>query len=59
VTSLTAERIDACRLCGDSGFWPLQPAAPKLYLGSMGLQGGMVGVYIDDVAVGSTPIGCN
>jgi hypothetical protein len=25
----------------------------------MGLQGGMAGVYVDDVAAGPTRIGCN
>jgi hypothetical protein len=43
---------------GDKG-WPAQPAQPKLFVGSMGLQGGMTGVYVDDVAAGPTRIGCN
>ena len=36
-----------------------QPASPNVFLGSWGLQGGSTGVWIDDVAVGPDPIGCN
>jgi hypothetical protein len=50
--------VEAATVAGADG-WAPQPAAPKLYLGSMGLQGGMAGVYIDDVAVGTTRINCD
>lgn len=36
-----------------------QPANPDLFFGSMGLQGGMTGVWIDDIAVGPQRFGCN
>ena len=38
---------------------PAQPAAPKMFVGSMGLEGGQTGVWIDDVVAGRTRIGCD
>jgi hypothetical protein len=49
---------EAASIVNGQGGWPVQPAQPNLYLGSMGLQGGQAGVYIDDVAVGTARIGC-
>ena len=38
---------------------PAQPAAPKMFVGSMGLEGGQTGVWIDDVVAGPARIGCD
>lgn len=45
-------------VAGPDAFTP-QPAQPLLFLGSWGLQGGVTGVFIDDVAVGPERFGCN
>jgi hypothetical protein len=50
---------EAASIVNGQGGWPVQPAAPQLFLGSMGLQGGMAGVFIDDVAVGTARITCD
>jgi hypothetical protein len=50
---------EAASIVNGQGGWPVQPAQPAMFLGSMGLQGGMAGVYIDDVAVGASRIGCD
>jgi len=50
---------EAASIVNGQGGWPVQPASPKLFLGSMGLQGGQTGVYIDDVVASSTRIGCD
>ncbi|MEO8178481.1 MAG: hypothetical protein ABI895_06575 [Deltaproteobacteria bacterium] len=57
--TLWIDGVEAASIVNGQGGWPVQPAAPKLFLGSMGVQGGQAGVFIDDVAVGSTRIGCN
>ncbi len=49
---------EAASIVNGQGGWPVQPASPALFLGSMGLQGGQTGVFIDDVAAGPTRIGC-
>jgi hypothetical protein len=48
----------ASKINGDGG-WPVQPANPSLFLGSMAVQGGSTGVWIDDVAAGPERLGCN
>jgi polysaccharide lyase-like protein len=45
-------------VAGPDAFSP-QPANPTLFFGSMDVQGGSTGVWIDDIAVGATRIGCN
>lgn len=57
--TLYIDDVEAASIVNGQGGWPVQPAQPNLFLGSMGLQGGMAGVYIDDVAVSSTRIGCD
>jgi hypothetical protein len=57
--TLWIDGVEAASIVNGQGGWPVQPATPKLFLGSMGLQGGQAGVFIDDVAVGSTRIGCD
>lgn len=56
---LWIDEVEAATVNGGQDGWAPQPAQPSLFLGSMGLQGGMAGVYIDDVAVSSTRIGCD
>ncbi|HWO10542.1 MAG TPA: LamG-like jellyroll fold domain-containing protein [Polyangiaceae bacterium] len=43
----------------EPGVFTNQPDQPLLFLGSWGLQGGQAGVWIDDVAVGPQPFGCD
>jgi hypothetical protein len=50
---------EAASIVNGQGGWPEQPAQPALFLGSMGLQGGQAGVFIDDVAAGPVRIGCD
>jgi hypothetical protein len=50
---------EAASVVNGDGGWPVQPATPKMFLGSMAVQGGNSGVFIDDVVVGSTRIGCD
>jgi hypothetical protein len=57
--TLWINETEAASIVNGQGGWPVQPAAPKLFLGSMGLQGGMAGVFIDDVAVGTTRLNCD
>lgn len=57
--TLYIDEVEAASIVNGQGGWPVQPAQPNLFLGSMGLQGGMAGVYIDDVAVGAARIGCD
>ena len=57
--TLWIDGTEAASIVNGQGGWPVQPAQPKLFVGSMGLQGGMAGVYVDDVAAGPTRIGCN
>jgi hypothetical protein len=49
---------DQAAVAGPDAF-TAQPAAPNLFFGSWGLQGGITGVWIDDVAVGPERFGCN
>jgi hypothetical protein len=57
--TLWIDGVEAASIVNGQGGWPVQPATPKLFLGSMAVQGGQTGVFIDDVAVGSTRINCN
>jgi hypothetical protein len=57
--TLWIDGVEAASIVNGEKGWPAQPAQPKLFVGNMGLQGGMAGVYIDDVAAGPTRIGCN
>ncbi len=50
--------IDEREAATFTGSWPSQPPAPEMFLGCMGLQGS-TNVYVDDVAVGPEPIGCD
>ncbi len=50
-------RIDQREAATFSGTWPNQGPSPEMFLGSLGLQGAS-DVYVDDVAVGPEPIGC-
>lgn len=57
--TLWIDGVEAASIVNGEGGWPVQPAAPQLFLGSMGLQGGQTAVWIDDVAAGPQRIGCN
>lgn len=39
--------------------WPTFPAQPTVRIGTMSLQGGGTGVWIDDVVIGPNRIGCD
>jgi hypothetical protein len=54
-TTLWINEVEAATLTNA----PNQPAAPKLFIGSMGLEGGQTGVWIDDVVAGPTRIFCD
>ncbi len=56
---LWIDGVEAANLPNGDGGVPAQPASPVVFLGSMGLQGGTTGVWIDDVAAGSERVGCN
>jgi hypothetical protein len=45
-------------VAGAEAFAP-QPANPTLFLGTMDVQGRSTGVWIDDVVVAATRVGCN
>jgi hypothetical protein len=45
-------------VAGADAFAP-QPAAPNVFIGSWGLQGGVSSVWIDDVAIGPQRFGCD
>jgi hypothetical protein len=51
--------VEAAAIVNGEGGWPIQPASPAMFIGSMGLQGGSAGVFIDDVVAGPQRIGCN
>lgn len=57
--TLWIDDVQAAEIVNGQGGWPVQPASPALFLGSMGLQGGQTGVWIDDVAAGPERIGCD
>jgi hypothetical protein len=52
--TLSIDGVEAATLIGAPG----QPASPQAFLGSMGLEGGMTSVWIDDVVAGPARIGC-
>jgi hypothetical protein len=56
---LWIDNVEAARVSGGDGGWPPFPSSPRLRLGSMALQGGQTGVWIDDVAAGPERIGCD
>jgi hypothetical protein len=56
-STLWIDGVEAA-VAGPEAFTP-QPANPTLFFGSMDVQGGSTGVWIDDIAVASTRIGCN
>jgi len=56
---LWIDGVEAARVTNGDFGWANQPDMPQMFLGSWGLQGGMAGVYVDDVAAGPTRIGCN
>ena len=56
---LWIDGVEAGRLVAGADNWANQPDMPQMFLGSWGLQGGMAGVYVDDVAAGPARIGCN
>jgi hypothetical protein len=51
--------VEAATITNGELGWPVQPANPALFLGSMVVQGGATGVWIDDVAAGPQRIGCD
>jgi hypothetical protein len=53
--TLWINEVEAATLTGASR----QPAAPQAFLGSMGLEGGSTGVWVDDVVAGPARIGCD
>jgi hypothetical protein len=57
--TLWIDGVEAASIANGDGGWPVQPASPQMFLGSMGLQGGQTAVWIDDVAAGPQRIGCN
>jgi hypothetical protein len=57
--TLWIDEVEAASIVNGQGGWPVQPATPALFLGSMGLQGGQTGVWIDDVVAGPNRIGCD
>jgi len=56
--TLWIDGVEAASIVNGQGGWPVQPATPQLFLGSMGLQGGQAGAWIDDVVAGPERIGC-
>jgi len=56
---LWIDGVEAARVTNGDFGWANQPDMPQMFIGSWGLQGGMAGVYVDDVAAGPTRIGCN
>ena len=59
VDLLWIDGVEAASIANGEGGWPVQPASPQMFVGSMGLQGGETAVWIDDVAAGPQRIGCN
>lgn len=57
--TLWIDGVEAAEIVNGEGGWPVQPATPAMFVGSMGLQGGQTGVWIDDVAAGPVRIGCD
>jgi polysaccharide lyase-like protein len=57
--TLWIDGTEAASIVNGDGGWPVQPASPSMFIGSMGLQGGQTGVWIDDVAAGPERIGCD
>jgi hypothetical protein len=57
--TLWIDDAEAAAVVNGDGGWSDQPDAPALFLGSMGLQGGSTGVWIDDVVAGPNRIGCD
>jgi hypothetical protein len=57
--TLWIDDVEAATLVNGDGGWPVQPANPALFLGSMSVQGGQTGVWIDDVVAGPNRIGCD
>lgn len=57
--TLWIDGVEAAEIINGDGGWPVQPATPAMFVGSMGLQGGQTGVWIDDVAAGPVRIGCD
>lgn len=57
--TLWIDGVEAAEIVNGDGGWPVQPATPAMFVGSMGLQGGQTGVWIDDVAAGPVRIGCD
>jgi hypothetical protein len=57
--TLWIDGVEAASIANGEGGWPVQPASPQMFLGSMGLQGGETAVWIDDVAAGPQRIGCD
>jgi hypothetical protein len=57
--TLWIDDVEAASIVNGEGGWPVQPATPQLFLGSMGLQGGQTGAWFDDVVAGPERIGCD
>jgi hypothetical protein len=57
--TLWIDGVEAASKVNGNGGWPVQPDNPFFFLGSMSVQGGMTGVWIDDVAAGPTRLGCD
>lgn len=57
--TLWIDGVEAATIVNGEGGWPIQPASPAMFIGSMGLQGGSAGVLIDDVVAGPQRIGCD
>jgi len=57
--TLWIDEVEAATIVNGQGGWVTQPAAPQMFLGSMGLEGGTAGVWIDDVVAGPARIFCD
>lgn len=57
--TLWIDGVEAAAVVNGDGGWATQPASPQMFIGSMALQGGQTGVWIDDVAAGPERIGCD
>jgi hypothetical protein len=56
--TLWIDGVEAASVINGEGGWPVQPANPTVFLGSMAVQGGNTGVWVDDVAAGPERLGC-
>lgn len=57
--TLWIDGVEAASIVNGDGSWPVQPDNPFVFLGSMSVQGGMTGAWIDDVAAGPNRLGCD